>query len=122
MERAGIVSQLSGMLAHEMLQPVTSILNFAGGLECASINGFKRTLPYVEHLKPSPKKLIGSQPSWNASAPIKNEDSRICLKASTALEAALKGLSTLINVWYTRVVIKHNPLIEVNKLNRTCAL
>ena len=31
-ERASMVSQMSGMLAHEVLQPVTALLNFAGGL------------------------------------------------------------------------------------------
>lgn len=33
MERAGVVSQMSAMLAHEVRQPVTSLVNFAGGLE-----------------------------------------------------------------------------------------
>ena len=31
-ERAGVVSLMSAMLAHEVLQPVTSLINFAGGL------------------------------------------------------------------------------------------
>ena len=31
-ERAGIVSQMSSMLAHEVLQPVTSLINFSTGL------------------------------------------------------------------------------------------
>ncbi len=33
LERAGVVAQLSGMFAHEVQQPVTSIVNFAGGLQ-----------------------------------------------------------------------------------------
>ena len=31
-ERAGIVSQMSSMLAHEVLQPITSLINFSTGL------------------------------------------------------------------------------------------
>lgn len=31
-ERSGVVSQMSGMLAHEVLQPVASLMNYAGGL------------------------------------------------------------------------------------------
>lgn len=33
MERAGVVSQMSAMLAHEVRQPVASLVNFAGGLD-----------------------------------------------------------------------------------------
>lgn len=32
MERAGIVAQLSSMVAHELRQPLMSIMNFVGGL------------------------------------------------------------------------------------------
>ena len=32
MERAGVISQMSSMLAHEVRQPVYAITNFAGGL------------------------------------------------------------------------------------------
>lgn len=32
LERAGVVSELSGLVAHELRQPLTSIMNFTGGL------------------------------------------------------------------------------------------
>ena len=120
MERAGIVSQLSGMLAHEMLQPVTSILNFAGGLRMCVNQRFQED-PAIcrasEAISEEAHRIAAIVERVRSYA--KDEDSpRICLKASTALEAALKTFqhSSTPEEVRTRVVIKHNPLIEVNKL------
>lgn len=120
MERAGIVSQLSGMLAHEMLQPVTSILNFAGGLRMCVNQRFQED-PAIcrasEAISEEAHRIAAIVERVRSYA--KDEDSpRICLKASTALEAALKTFqhSSTSEEVRTRVVIKHNPLIEVNKL------
>ncbi len=57
-ERAGVLSQLSGMLAHEMLQPVAAIINYAGGLRMIVARRF------------------GSDPEVNEAASVISEEAR----------------------------------------------
>ncbi len=68
LERAGVVSQLSGMLAHEIRQPAAALVNYAGGFRlymkqkgvkdpvaeeatAAIVEGAKRISDIIEHVR-----------------------------------------------------------------------
>lgn len=56
MERAGIVAQLSSMVAHELRQPLMSIMNFVGGLSL-----YMRKLIRPIRLLPRPPTLLSKK-------------------------------------------------------------
>lgn len=120
MERAGVVSQMSGMLAHEMLQPVTSILNFAGGLRMYVEKHFAGDAVVrraSEAISEEARRIAAIVEHVRSYA--KNEDApRTVVRASGPLESALRtfGHSATSEGVAAAVNVEEDPLVEVNKL------
>lgn len=74
-ERAGVVSQMSGMLAHEVLQPVAALINFAGGLRMYT------------------KKTYGDDPTVEHAAFVIREEARRVSEIVERVRAYAKGKS-----------------------------
>lgn len=120
MERSGVVSQMSGMLAHEIMQPATSLTNFEAGLRkyTEKVYGHDETVTYlcgvIKEEVHRIAEIVGRVRSY-----AKGTDSpRESVRVSSLINAAVRTFRHSTTSENVRVILTGNddPTITANRL------
>lgn len=119
-ERAGVVSQMSALLAHEVMQPLTSLINFAAGLRTYTHQKFGSD-SVVEHatdvITEEAQRISDIVDRVRSYA--KNQQSpRECVRISEIVQDALHTFShtTTADGISVHTEQRSDPRVEVNRL------